>query len=60
MEESRYLNPIRPQPIDGGSGTHYNGLHEFVDYLPGTSIRFWYTSKNKICEEGNKTEQNIH
>ena len=51
MEESTYLNPIRPQPIDGGSGTHYNGLHEFVDYLPGTSIRFWYTSKNKIFNE---------
>ena len=66
MEESRYLNPIRPQPIDGGSGTYYNGLHEFVDYLPGTSMRFWYTSDTEgfnehwhdateiiTCERGN-------
>lgn len=51
MEESRYLNPIRPQPFDGGSGTHYNGLHEFVDYLPGTSMRFWYTSNSEGFKE---------
>lgn len=44
MEESTYLNPLRPQPVDGGSGTIYDGLHELVDYLPGTSMRFWYTS----------------
>ncbi|MBE6022021.1 MAG: helix-turn-helix domain-containing protein [Cellulosilyticum sp.] len=51
MEESIYLNPIRPQPFDGGIGTSYDGLHEFVDYLPGTSIRFWYTSDSNCYTE---------
>ena len=24
MPESIYMNPIRPQPFDGGDGTHYD------------------------------------
>lgn len=44
MAESIYMNPLRPQPYDGGIGTRYSGIHEWVDYLPGTSVRIWYTS----------------
>ena len=32
MPESIYMNPIRPQPFDGGDGTHYDGIYELVDY----------------------------
>ena len=51
MPESIYMNPIRPQPFDGGDGTHYDGIYELVDYLPGTSIRFWYTSNPDCYDE---------
>ncbi|MCR5773229.1 MAG: AraC family transcriptional regulator [Butyrivibrio sp.] len=44
-EEERYMNPICPQPYIGGTGTSYDGTYEYVDYLPGTNVRIWYTSK---------------
>lgn len=46
-EEERYMNPIRPQPYTGGTGTSYDGTFEYVDYLPGTMVRIWYTSKQE-------------
>jgi AraC-like DNA-binding protein/quercetin dioxygenase-like cupin family protein len=46
-EEERYMNPIRPQPYIGGTGTSYDGTYEYVDYLPGTMVRIWYTSKQE-------------
>ena len=29
MPESIYMNPIRPQPFDGGDGTHYLNFLSF-------------------------------
>lgn len=46
-EEERYMNPICPQPYIGGTGTTYDGSFEYVDYLPGTMVRIWYTSKQE-------------
>lgn len=44
--KSIYLDSEYPQPIDGGSGTSFEKNHEFIDYLPNTNLRIWYSSKN--------------
>lgn len=43
---SIYQNSPFPQPVDGGEGTRINEIHEYVDYLPNTKMRIWYSMQN--------------
>lgn len=49
--KSLYLDSPYPQPIDGGVGPKSDGTHEFIDYLPNTYLRIWYSQFNQLYPE---------
>lgn len=46
--DSIYLNSPYPQPVDGGEGPRSDGIHEYVDCLPNTNLRIWYSAKQEF------------
>ena len=46
--KSSYLDSPYPQPVDGGTGLNVKDEHEFVDFLPDTKIRIWYSDHNEF------------
>lgn len=48
---SLYLDSSYPQPVDGGSGPSFDQIHEYVDYLPNTNLRIWYSSFNRFYSD---------
>lgn len=49
--KSIYLDSPYPQPVDGGTGSRLEGRHEFIDYLPNTTIRIWYSAFSQFYPE---------
>lgn len=56
--KSLYLESPYPQPVDGGEGPRNDRNHEFIDHLPHTNIRIWYSAFSQFYPDHwhNETE----
>lgn len=43
------MGALYKQPIDNELDANFSGMQEFVNYLPGTSLRIWYTHQKTSC-----------